>query len=345
VTIGALFAVVAQARSADPVSDATPPAGKVSLPAVVNTSEVTITLDLGDPESGLVAVRVSNDGATFGEWTAPPSPPAGGTVSVLPWVLSDGDGPKTVTVEARNGGGAVSSFTATTALDTAPPLVMGSEPPSGAALAAPPTVIVVHYSEPLALSPLPTAVMPGGPLFTVTVSGADVKLKPRRAIVPGAAYQLTLEGVCDLAGNTAAPAQVDFTVEKVFDKNSLPSLTTIYNLSSPWHTNSGAFTVRDSITGLTLTLSAGECLFKGAEFGEPRGDFGVLFSYDFSSLPNATGLSVGSIGGISKKGHEYMWVRYERAEIGSLKVLGQKPKAVYVEKVYKDGDFSALNLS
>jgi L,D-transpeptidase catalytic domain len=73
---------------------------------------------------------------------------------------------------------------------------------------------VVHYSEPLATSPLPTAVMPGGPLFTVTVSGADVKLKPRRAIVPGAAYQLTLDGVHDPAGNAAAPVRIDFTVDK-----------------------------------------------------------------------------------------------------------------------------------
>ena len=213
-TAAAVFGLDAQARSADPVSDPTPPAGSISLPAVVNTTGVDITVRLDDPESGLVAVRASNDGATFGEWTAPPSPSAGSSVSVLSWVLSDGDGPKTVTVEARNGGGAVSSFTATTELDTAPPLVTGSDPPSGAALATPPTLIVVHYSEALAVSPLPTVVMPGGPLFTVTVSGADVKLKPRRAIVPGAAYQLTLDGVRDLAGNAAAPAQVDFTVDK-----------------------------------------------------------------------------------------------------------------------------------
>ncbi len=258
-TIGAVFGFVAQARSADPVSDPTPPVGKVSLPAAVNTSEVTVTLDLGDPESGLVAVRVSNDGATFGEWTTPPSPAAGGTASVMPWVLSDGDGPKTVTVEARNDGGAVSSFTATTVLDTAPPLVTGSEPPSGAALATPPTLIVVHYSEPLATSPLPTAVMPGGPLFTVTVSGADVKLKPRKAIVPGAAYQLTLDGARDLAGNAAAPAQVDFTVDQ--------GATTLTASASPTTVVYGKLTIikgRLSRAGAPVVLyrqKAGETTF------------------------------------------------------------------------------------
>jgi len=234
-TIGAVFGLAAQARSADPVADPTPPMGSVSLPAVVNSGTVDLTLDLSDPESGIVAVRASNDGAAFGEWTAPPSPPAGGTVSVMPWVLGDGDGPKTVTVEARNGGGAVSSFTATTVLDTAPPLVTGSDPPSGASLVAPPTLIVVHYSEPLASSPLPTAVMPGGPLFTVTVSGADVKLKPRRAIVPGAAYRLTLDGVRDLAGNAAAPAEIDFTVDK--------GATTITATASPTRVVYGELTL------------------------------------------------------------------------------------------------------
>ncbi|HJW74362.1 MAG TPA: L,D-transpeptidase family protein, partial [Thermoleophilia bacterium] len=95
-----------------------------------------------------------------------------------------------------------------------PPLVTGSDPASDATLAAPPTLIVLHYSEPLAATPLPTAVMPGGPAFTVTVSGSDVRLKPRRAILPGAAYQVTVDGVRDLAGNVAAAAVVDFTVDK-----------------------------------------------------------------------------------------------------------------------------------
>ena len=134
-TVGVVFGLVAQARSADPVSDPTPPLGGVCLPAVVDSAQVALRLDLGDPESGIVAVRVSNDGATFGEWTDLPCPVAGNTMSDLPWVLSDGDGPKTVIVEARNGGGAVSSFTADTVLDTAPPLLTGSDPPSGATLA------------------------------------------------------------------------------------------------------------------------------------------------------------------------------------------------------------------
>jgi hypothetical protein len=214
VTAAAALGLVAQAQSADPGADVTPPAGSVSLPAVVTTTAIGVQLSVSDPESGVVAVRASNDGVTFGEWTAPPSPAPGSSVSVLSWVLADGDGTKTVTIEARNGGGTVSSFTATTTLDTAPPMVTGSDPANGAALSAAPTLIVVHYSEPLASSSLPTATMPGGPVFTVTVSGSDVRLKPRKAITPGATYQLRVDGVRDLAGNVAEPAVIGFSVEK-----------------------------------------------------------------------------------------------------------------------------------
>ena len=135
----------------------------------------------------------------------------------------------------------------------------------------------------------------------------------------------------------------NFTVAKVWPKTGLPNLGGIYGLTAK--TNSAGFTVTDSVTGLTITLNAGECLFLGADFGDARADGGVEFTYEFSALPNRTGLSVGDIGGISKKGWEYLWVRYEPAEVGGLKVLGQKPRAVYVERVYDAGNFAGLGLS
>ena len=44
------------------------------------------------------------------------------------------------------------------------PRCVSSEPADGAALAAPPATVVLHYSEPLAASPAPTAALTGGPL-------------------------------------------------------------------------------------------------------------------------------------------------------------------------------------
>jgi hypothetical protein len=57
---------------------------------------------------------------------------------------------------------------------------------------------------------------------------------------------------------------------------------------------------------------------------------------------NVTGKKIGDISGIAKRGHEYLWVRYEDAVESN--VLMKKPKAVYVNRVYKDSDFSALGI-
>ena len=53
---------------------------------------------------------------------------------------------------------------------------------------------------------------------------------------------------------------------------------------------------------------------------------------------------MGEISGISKKGWEYLWVRYGDAEDTAAKAIVKKPMAAYVEKVYEDGDFSSLGI-
>ena len=57
---------------------------------------------------------------------------------------------------------------------------------------------------------------------------------------------------------------------------------------------------------------------------------------------NVNGETIGDITGVNKKGHEYLWVRYEDA-VESNAIL-KKPKAVYVNKVYPDGDFSKIGI-
>jgi hypothetical protein len=93
-------------------------------------------------------------------------------------------------------------------------------------------------------------------------------------------------------------------------------------------------------------LSGGECLFLGAA-GSRRGtdpeDLWEI-SFAFAGSPNVTGLSVGTIAGIAKKGWEYLWVRYQEAEDTNAKMLIRKPIAAYVEQVYRDGDFAALGI-
>ena len=90
-------------------------------------------------------------------------------------------------------------------------------------------------------------------------------------------------------------------------------------------------------------FAAGECLFLGAS-GSKRGSGDWEITYRFAASPNVTGLAIGDITGIAKKGWEYLWVRYQDAETDDGKWLIKKPVAVYVEQVYPAGDFSGLGI-
>ncbi len=90
-------------------------------------------------------------------------------------------------------------------------------------------------------------------------------------------------------------------------------------------------------------LAAGECLFLGAS-GSRRGAEDWEITYRFAGSPNRSGLVVGPITGISKKGWEYMWVRYADSEDAAAKAIVKKPVAVYIERVYEEGNFAALGI-
>jgi len=62
----------------------------------------------------------------------------------------------------------------------------------------------------------------------------------------------------------------------------------------------------------------------------------------FAASPNVTGLSVGDITGIDKKGWEYLWVLYQDTEDTSAAALVKRPVAAYVERVYDSGNFGSL---
>ncbi len=90
-------------------------------------------------------------------------------------------------------------------------------------------------------------------------------------------------------------------------------------------------------------LAEGECLFLGAS-GSKRGIGDWEITFRFAGSPNVTGLSVGPITGISKKGWEYLWVRYAEVEDEGAQVLVKRPVAAYVERAYDSGNFAALGI-
>lgn len=92
-------------------------------------------------------------------------------------------------------------------------------------------------------------------------------------------------------------------------------------------------------------FDAGEVLFMGCsgsqEWDDQKGRGPWSLSFRFVASPNVTNQPVGDLS-INKKGHEYVWVRYKPAVESST--LIKKPEYVYVNKVYKDGNFSLLGL-
>ena len=93
-------------------------------------------------------------------------------------------------------------------------------------------------------------------------------------------------------------------------------------------------------------LAAGECLFLGASGSrrgtEPDDDWEI--SFRFAGSPNRTGITVGPITGIAKKGWEYLWVRYADAEDTASSTLVKQPVAAFVEKVYEEASFAGLGI-
>jgi hypothetical protein len=113
------------------------------------------------------------------------------------------------------------------------------------------------------------------------------------------------------------------------------------------------------LTGSTNNASfrgfaAGEVLFTGAsgshEWDDQRGNGPWSLSFKFVASPNAgssatlPALKVGDIDGVEKGGHEYLWIKYATTENTTKSQVTREPIAVYVNKVYPDGDFSLLGI-
>lgn len=86
----------------------------------------------------------------------------------------------------------------------------------------------------------------------------------------------------------------------------------------------------------------GECLFMGAR-AQWQGDQPyVNVSFDFEARPNNDAYYVSGITGISKKGWEHIWIRYEAESSGGA--LIRKPIAAYKNKVYEEKEWDGLKI-
>ena len=134
----------------------------------------------------------------------------------------------------------------------------------------------------------------------------------------------------------------------------------VYNFSETW-----CFDAEDvtetykgklyALTGKTNNAAfrgcaAGECLFMGAS-GQQRSDGPWEITFKFAASPNMTDIKIPEtdtrITVASKKGWEYLWIRYRDAvanSTGGKPHFVQVPYAAYVEKLYDEGSFADLGI-
>ena len=123
------------------------------------------------------------------------------------------------------------------------------------------------------------------------------------------------------------------------------------------HTMNGArvtTSYKKTVAALTGTVnssgfrgfSAGEVLFLGASgtkrSKKPNAPWEITFRFAVS--PNQSGLEGGKLKISSKKGWDYLWVRYADRVSDNKKNVIKEPVAAYVEQVYPEGDFGNLGL-
>jgi hypothetical protein len=134
------------------------------------------------------------------------------------------------------------------------------------------------------------------------------------------------------------------------------SWTETYDVPNAYVTNAYI----KQIAGLTGTVNnatfrtfeAGEVLFVGAsgsqEWDDEKGRGPWSLSYKFAAAKNRTGITIGTISGIQKKGWDYLWVKYESSDTGVANLasttLMQTPRFVYVNKVYPTASFAGLGI-
>ncbi len=98
------------------------------------------------------------------------------------------------------------------------------------------------------------------------------------------------------------------------------------------HTNVNPFRIWQACELILLGIS-----------GASRGEEAVPVTFKFASSRTRLAFSIHDITGIDKKGWEYLWVEYWPKENSTA--LTSRPKAVHVEQIYEEADFTALGLA
>jgi hypothetical protein len=86
--------------------------------------------------------------------------------------------------------------------------------------------------------------------------------------------------------------------------------------------------------------SAGELLLFNAKGSESISESTWKIAVSFAVSKNKTGMTIGGITGISKKGWDYLWTKWKPVLDAGIKKI--EAEAVYVEQVYEETDFNDI---
>jgi hypothetical protein len=138
----------------------------------------------------------------------------------------------------------------------------------------------------------------------------------------------------DVEGVEVVIPQLKFT-----EKHTLP-----YNAVDREYIVSLARLTGTVCAGSFRLFDIGEVLFVGASGSkEPMKDPEISFS--FVASQNATDLQIGDITGITKRGHDYLWIRYCDQSDDDAHTMVKTPEYVFVEQVYDYRDWSGLGIA
>jgi hypothetical protein len=177
------------------------------------------------------------------------------------------------------------------------------------------------------------------------ISGQTIHLTQSRATI--ATYPLTGTAY-DFKG--AVNVDEDGTIDGVDIIAPVAQLKINYTFADSSITDSFIATLVNTVGCVNSDsfheFAAGVLLFSSVT-GQKRDDTNWDLSYGFGVSKNATGLSVGDITGIDKKGWEYMWAYYKTVDIdygGGLKRTHKIPVQVNVEQLYDTATFGDLGI-
>lgn len=90
------------------------------------------------------------------------------------------------------------------------------------------------------------------------------------------------------------------------------------------------------------SFAPGELLFMGAS-GDVVGENPSL-QFTFAASKNVSGMTIGNISGITKKGHDYIWFSFKKDKDSSTNLPVMAPRAAYVNQIYESANHGLLRI-